>query len=322
MQQLRFRALRLGEQFLQSPWALVLVPLSWLWRLGFWWKKVFTSPFQASRPVISIGNIALGGTGKTPLVILLAKQFPHRRVAILARGYGAFSSELNDEMKVIQRQIPHARLYQGVDRVSLAKRAIREGAELILLDDGFQYRRLVRDFDLVIVRPEDFTAWVFPCGFLREPPSSLQRATLLFSYASIPNTIALQIQVRRIVDQSGDEVLSIAGEKVAVFCGIGNPGRFTNTVKALGAEVVLTLYLGDHEPVQNDQLLIFYERCKCLHVKYLVCTEKDFVKLKVRSLPVLCIEVESVLARDSEKWRNMIEKIEEKLNNNSTGNLS
>lgn len=289
---MHFYFLALGEKFLRSRAAVLLWPLSWVWRFVTFLRSL--SPVtRVSVPVVSVGNLAVGGTGKTPLVILLAKQFVGKRIAILSRGYGG------DEMRVVRRHLPNARCYEDPDRVRGAKKAVDEGAELILLDDGFQYRRLHRDFDVVIVRPQDFFDRVMPSGKLREPISALKRADAVFSN--------LQPKVTRVVDLHGRDV-SIRGERVGIFCGIGHPERFKKTVESLGAEIVFELFLADHEPVDLNRL-------KPLSLKYFVCTEKDAVKLPETDLPILVVEIEADLAQDLAVWQNLVAKITERLNN-------
>ncbi len=132
-------------------------------------------------PVVSVGNLTLGGTGKTPLVEWLARWFADRgvRVVLVSRGYGALPGQPNDEALELAQSLPQVPHLQNRDRVQAALEAIGElGAQLILLDDGFQHRRLARDLDLVLVdalEPFGF-GHVFPRGTLREPLAGWRRA--------------------------------------------------------------------------------------------------------------------------------------------------
>ncbi|HEY4234670.1 MAG TPA: tetraacyldisaccharide 4'-kinase, partial [Lacipirellulaceae bacterium] len=132
-------------------------------------------------PVVSVGNLTLGGTGKTPMVKWLAGWFTERglRVAIVSRGYGAAAGSQNDEAREVAQALPNVPHVQTPDRVAGARRAIDEfGSQLILLDDGFQHRRLARDLDIVLLdatEPFGF-GHVFPRGTLREPIEGLRRA--------------------------------------------------------------------------------------------------------------------------------------------------
>src|SRR5262245_17167980 len=138
---------------------------------------------RAAVPVVSVGNLTLGGTGKTPMVEWVARWFRGRgaRVAILSRGYGQ-AEGLNDEGRVLEENLPDVPHFQGADRVELARIAVEESeSQVLVLDDGFQHRRLARDLDIVLLDAlEPFgLGRLFPRGLLREPVSSLRRAGLV-----------------------------------------------------------------------------------------------------------------------------------------------
>ncbi len=262
-----------------------------------------------------MGNLAVGGTGKTPLVIALAKQFAHRRVAILARGYGG------DEMLVIRRHLPEAKLYAHPDRIQSAHRAIAEGAELLILDDGFQHRRLYREFDLLIVRDKDFQGYCLPAGDLRDSPRRLKKADLLFFHDPIVKSdlhhkgIRLAVRVRRLLTLQAQEISTLEGQRVGIFCGIANPQGFKKTILALGAIPIREMILADHEPIGKKRLHSFFEKCNQLGAKYLVCTEKDAVKLPAFGLPIVYPEIEIVIIEGIDQWQKLIAKIEQRMNN-------
>src|SRR5262245_12493692 len=147
---------------------------NWLYDRG--WKRTH----RAAVPVVSVGNLTVGGTGKTPCVEFVARWFRERdrRVAILSRGYGS-TGGANDEAMVLEENLPDVPHLQGADRVALAAAAVEElESEVLVLDDGFQHRRLARDLDLVLV--DATNPWghgaVLPRGLLREPASGLRRA--------------------------------------------------------------------------------------------------------------------------------------------------
>jgi tetraacyldisaccharide 4'-kinase len=249
--------------------------------------------------VISVGNLAVGGTGKTPLVIRLAQSFSDKSVAILLRGYGG------DEEKILKKHVPYATVYRDPDRVKSAKQAVEGGAEVILLDDGFQHRRLHRDVDLVIIRKRDFTGRCLPAGDLRDNPKRLGKADLLVWETDI------QARVLRIVTLGGEEISSIQGERIGIFCGIGSPQKFKKTVSNLGAVICAEWILADHEPMGDKRLHAFYDRCKQLSIRYLVCTEKDAVKLAPSALPILYVEIEAEVIG----FEKLMAKIEERMYN-------
>jgi tetraacyldisaccharide 4'-kinase len=138
---------------------------------------------HAALPVVSVGNLTLGGTGKTPMVEWVCRWFRERavRATIASRGYGG-QAGLNDEGRVLEDNLPDVPHLQGRDRVELARIAVEElEAEVLVLDDGFQHRRLARDLDIVLLdalEPFGFGR-LFPRGLLREPPSSLRRADVV-----------------------------------------------------------------------------------------------------------------------------------------------
>ena len=135
-------------------------------------------------PVISVGNLTLGGTGKTPMVEWLARWFRSHdvRVAIVSRGYGAVDGGQNDEARELEEKLPDVPHLQDPNRAAAARVAIDELAtQLIVLDDGFQHRRLGRDLDIVLIDAVEPFGYdrVFPRGMLREPLSGLRRADVI-----------------------------------------------------------------------------------------------------------------------------------------------
>jgi tetraacyldisaccharide 4'-kinase len=144
-------------------------------------------------PVVSVGNLTAGGTGKTPFVEYVARFYRNlnRRVAILSRGYGG-ASGCNDEARVLEQNLSDVPHLQGVDRVALARRAMSEWkSDVLVLDDGFQHRRLARDVEIVLI---DATApwghgYLLPRGLLREPLSSLRRACCPAAIKRRPNSV-------------------------------------------------------------------------------------------------------------------------------------
>ena len=163
---------------------LRLAEVSYTWVVRWRNRRYDTGRAEICRvgvPVVSVGNLTLGGTGKTPMVEWLARWFRRHgvRVTIISRGYGAKAGARNDEALELQQRLPDVPHLQNPDRVAAARTAIGEFAcQLILLDDGFQHRRLARDLDIVLLdalEPFGF-GHVFPRGTLREPLAGLRRA--------------------------------------------------------------------------------------------------------------------------------------------------
>jgi tetraacyldisaccharide 4'-kinase len=258
-------------------------------------------------PVISVGNLTLGGTGKTPTVEWLAKQLLQNqvRIAIVSRGYGKSRRVQNDEAMELSERLPQVPHVQNPDRVAAAETAIEQYAcQIILLDDGFQHRRLARDLDIVLIdalEPFGFDR-VFPRGTLREPVSGIARADVvaltrcdMISHPQraqlrqrveclAPNAVWLEITHRRdgLLDTAGvrHPLAALEGQRIAAFCGIGNPANFRHTLSNCGWDLVGWREFPDHHGYHRrdvDNLLDWLNRHKATAV---VCTHKDLVKLR------------------------------------------
>lgn len=257
---------------------------------------------RVSAPVISIGNLTVGGTGKTPLVIWLARALlaRGRRPAVLSRGYGAPPGEDNDENKVIAAAVPQARRYPNPDRVSAAHRAIAEGCDALILDDGFQHRRLHRELDWVLIdatNPFGYDA-LLPRGLLREPIAAIQRADAVIitrralidaaAYAAIRERLRNQgapdavwdcdfaPAALRTLGGEASALEELAGMRVMACCGIGNPESFFAGLESAGAELIARRPFPDHHDFTPTEV------AACLAQAgdaVLVITEKDAVKI-------------------------------------------
>lgn len=261
-------------------------------------------------PVVSVGNLTLGGTGKTPMVEWVARWFRARgvRVAILSRGYGQ-STGLNDEGRVLEDNLPDVPHLQGVDRVALARTAVEElEAEVLVLDDGFQHRRLARDLDLVLLDALDpfGTGHVFPRGLLREPTGSLRRAgVVILSKADlIPESAraAIRTEAERragpvhwaearhapqtLMNAEGQTLTFTSAQdaRVAAFCGIGNPEGFRRTLEGMGLNIQGFRAFPDHHPYRRDDVSSLASWASGLGADLALTTQKDFVKLRTLAL--------------------------------------
>lgn len=302
--------------------------------------------FRLPVPVVSIGNLVVGGTGKTPLTHLLAMQLEKKtRLAILTRG---FKSEL-EKAKAIEKissgqgpllppekcgdepyflaQKTKASIWVGADRVESGKKAIAEGANCILLDDGMQHRRLNRDFEIAIIDATDpFSRRRFlPWGLLRDSPKRLKNASLIVAthvrdchhFEQMQKLLASMTSAPLVGTQI--EVVNKEAffpRKVGLFCGIGQPTHFLQTARDLNQEIVDTFILSDHGSLREEQLREFAHRCHEKGAEVLLCTEKDFVKLPSvcsACLNIMPVKIELKIIAGYEHWENLIENILDKV---------
>lgn len=277
-------------------------------------------------PVISIGNLTTGGTGKTPIVCSIAKWFRERglRVSIVSRGYGRGDAGANDEAMELQARLPDVPHVQDPDRVEAARIAVEElETELILMDDGFQHRRLHRDLDIVVVDatcPFGF-GHLLPRGLLREPLDSLRRADAVIITRSDlePETTLKQIEARIAHHNDAIPIIrsvhkpshlltppqetrpleDIDGKDIAVISAIGNPDAFERSLRQLGANIVDSRQLPDHDAFSPETVAELRSWTASLpsSVENLICTHKDLVKLRTdrlggRRVAALVIELQ------------------------------
>ncbi len=274
-------------------------------------------------PVISVGNLTAGGTGKTPTVAWLAKWFRERefRVAILSRGYAAGPDGRNDEAKELELILPDVPHLQSPDRVAIAKVAIEElEMQVLVLDDGFQHRRIQRDLEIVLLDAREPFGFghLLPRGLLREPPRSLKRADVVIAtradqvdaqtLANIrskvqrynPKAAWLESRHRpkHLRNSEGEtrDVGWLQGKRVFVACGIGSPDAFLHTVESLGAMIGDRAIFPDHHMFQvGDIQEIAHKASGVEGCDAILCTGKDLAKIDVpqlESIPVWSIDVE------------------------------
>ncbi len=260
----------------------------------------------AAVPVISVGNLTVGGTGKTPLVIELARRLAERRrPAILTRGYGAPRGGVADEVREFGLAVPQVPVVVEADRWVGAQRAVRDhGADCLLLDDGFQHRRLRRDLDIVVIDALD--PWgggrVLPAGRLREPLESLARAdwivlsrsnqvdaeatsTLLQTlraFAPQAPVTKAAVACERLAGVNGTAACAeaLAARRLLPVCGIGNPQTFLRLLADGGAELCPPLLFGDHRRYSRADVRRIAQAAQAGGAAGVVTTRKDWVKLQ------------------------------------------
>jgi tetraacyldisaccharide 4'-kinase len=291
------------------------------------WKTVH----KAAVPVVSVGNLTVGGTGKTPCVEYVARFYRQLglQVALLSRGYGSEVGR-NDEALVLEENLPDVPHLQGADRVALADTAVEElESEILVLDDGFQHRRLHRELDIVLI---DATCpWgygsVLPRGLLREPIGGLKRAhAVIVTRCDLvaPDEVqAIRATVERVKPglpialsthrpaqwrNASEQVATLEALKdrpIAGFCGIGNPDAFRQTLMKLGLNVVGWRTYPDHHAYSRDDIEALRSWARQLPADcVLVTTQKDLVKIRVdhlgdRELWALAIQMQMTSGQDA-----------------------
>ncbi|HKW01784.1 MAG TPA: tetraacyldisaccharide 4'-kinase [Vicinamibacterales bacterium] len=272
---------------------------------------------------ISVGNLSMGGRGKTPVVIHLARLLidAGERPAVLSRGYGrrlvepgvvvvsdgthvvADLDRSGDEPLLIARSVPGAIVLVCEQRAiarTLAERAL--GATVVVLDDGFQHRQVARDVDLVLVTPDDLRGRRMPFGTLREPVSALSRAHALVSPNGSAGAIASAFpKVPTFsLNRSLGAPTSIEAERpwtggrgpVVAVAGIAEPARFEASLKSAGWSISRLLTFGDHHRYGRRDLDRMAESVRETGAAGVVTTEKDAVRLRwMRPLPFACAVV-------------------------------
>ncbi len=291
---------------------------------------------KADVPVISVGNITAGGTGKTPFVAWLARLLAIHKLnaAILSRGYGRHERlGVDDENELLARQVADTPIVVDPKRVRGAREAVsRHGAELVILDDGFQHRRLARDLDIVLVD----AVWPFggghllPRGLLREPLRELARAdVLVITRAGLVSSERLRTVKKRLGRYAPKAPMAVcdsnptglrrllSNEKPATdlsrirtgcwaaFCGIGNPESFRLMLTNAGCDLVLHSVFSDHEKYTRSQIERVLRQADGQDCIGVLTTEKDAAKVErlldaPTPLPIYAVQADLEFLEGSE----------------------
>lgn len=276
---------------------------------------------QVRNPVISVGNIQIGGTGKTPMVEYLSGLLSDAgiQIVILSRGYRRKSKKpilvdhhnrglltpalIGDEPFQLLQNLPGIIIGIDADRCRMAKIVENKYPEaVILLDDGFQHRKIKRDLDIVLIDPDRWSGFplLFPATFFRDVKSSLKRADLFVinqrrsrnaRYSDIPETIGkrygkaevraglIPVELVSARDQRGIHIKKLRGKNIAAFAGIGNPSRFFDMLKSEGARLVYMKRFPDHHFYTQTELEKIGNISLERNAEFIVTTQKDTVKI-------------------------------------------
>ena len=282
---------------------LALLPFAGAWRVGMAARNLaFDRKWLPMRelplPAVAVGNLTVGGSGKTPIAGWIAAHYAARGLTpgVLLRGYG------RDEVLVHRRQVPEARVVADPDRHAGAERARAEGAEVLVLDDAFQRRDVWRDYNIAVVSAETSRAvrWPLPAGPWREGLSALARAdAVIVTRKRAPAAAALELagslaarvrgpvavvhlgvsRYEGLVSGRRHDAGSLEGRRVVAASAIADPEAFVAQTKATGAQVQVATWRDHHEFRDEDVAWLAKAARKA---DFVVLTEKDAVKLRDR----------------------------------------
>ena len=302
--------------------------------------------YRAHVPVISVGNLTTGGTGKTPMVDYLAKQLIGKGIkcAVVSRGYGGgyaarvariagedgdikmTPSECGDEPFLLARRNPEVAVYVSRKRKQGVSRAERDGAQVVILDDGFQHLAVARDLNLLLIdadRPFG-NGYVLPAGTLREPIEAIRRSDLViltrvtqdadFALPIDLPTLRSRHQLSSILrDQAGNQLDlgDVTDQRCLAFAGIAKPETFFSALRRAGLQNVTEFPLEDHQEYSED--LLKRLRKACHNHDLMITTEKDAVKLSTANFPLPCYSVGvDLVFEETECLDNLINQTVEK----------
>jgi tetraacyldisaccharide 4'-kinase len=305
---------------------------------NFLYSKRWLEIHTANMLVISIGNITTGGTGKTPLVIWLCNTINQKskiknqkcEVAILTRGYKT-EQNYTDEPAILAESCPQAKVIINPDRVAAARLAVGAGANVLIMDDGFQHRRLYRDLDIVTIDATCPFGYgkLLPAGLLREPVASLKRAdaAVLTRCDQISESELRQLE-KELHEINPDMIIAksihnpisaksttseeitieqLRDRKVFAFCGIGNPNAFLSTIKSIGVHLAGSKIYNDHHHYTSSDINDIYEQANRLGADLILSTRKDYAHYAADAMQYeipfayLAIEIKFVAGEDKVK---------------------
>ncbi|MFZ3231366.1 MAG: tetraacyldisaccharide 4'-kinase [Pseudobdellovibrio sp.] len=333
---------------------MILKPLQFIYEFGSDFKnklydRNFIKKIKLNVPVVSIGNLSVGGTGKTPCVFLLAQEFiklsQYKKIVIVSRSYKAslkFPQKVDlsnksavltfgDEPCLLQSLLPQCSVWSGPVKYLTAQAAeIAEKPDLILIDDGFSHRKLIRNFDIVLI---DATAPMnyfqsLPVGRLRESLDQLSRAdAILITRANLVDINKVE-KIKQLILKNNSKLKELIFEsssvtvlpdsvnkqdQLFVFCGLGHPKSFKSSLEALNYELLVFKEFQDHYMYKKsdlDQIFEDFKTLKSTHLNLkLVTTEKDLIKIKNHPILDFIHTAKNLIEINDNKKDVLIEKI-------------
>lgn len=313
------------------------------------YRRGIFKPRRIDGVVISVGNLTVGGTGKTPMVLWISKRLlaEKKNVGILTRGYrgklatgrtkqesGSPPETTSDEVQLLKARLPESVAFGvGANRFDLGRQLAEQGIQWFILDDGFQHRQLARDVDIVLIDATDpfGGGHLLPAGRLREPRSALARADIIVITRS-EHVPAIEAAVRhdspapifyakpnlesvRAAGATGSGEISLAEARrktLFAFCGIGNPSAFLADLRHWGFQIVGHAFFRDHHLYTQQDAVAIENEARKLGAEALICTEKDVFNLdNVRwgKMDVLSCRISLVVDREDDFWRAIMAKV-------------
>ncbi|MBI5274090.1 MAG: tetraacyldisaccharide 4'-kinase [Chlamydiales bacterium] len=287
--------------------------------------------------LISIGNITAGGNGKTPFLMMLLHDLHLKHVAVICRLFRSTLDDIafatvdkqdarfGDEPRLIATVFPSYDVFVGKSKSDVAMQIDNQHFNMIVIDDGFQHYRLIKDYNIVMIGADhDFEQYYLPVGVLRETPKHLKEADLIVIHQA-HNKLFFEEMHKKIRKYTKADIIGtimtldrgavelIQGKQVALFCAIASPGSFIQLVEGY-ATIVYYQLLPDHSMLDQDALVEFAKKSKERGASCLVCTEKDFIKLSsttILGIPIYCMKATMQVVYHIEIYQQLLSKLKQ-----------